>query len=525
MQEEDNQEKQINDGHLNECTDEQVLQQPTEKVTKEAKITPDTIMKMEDEKKEFEKEHNIYHIHYNINGDAQINAGEIYGNMSQDNRNTSEKMVNSMEDVRKMFGMEKTLDEFQMLIVLCILNIVPVNHFITLVNKLKECWIQDTEEKTNTVSPYISTQEIFKLGAEQVVASFYDESGELEISCFHLKSPEIATGVKHMIWVDYPVIRNYIVQWMFQIVQMKEFRNLILSQVGEAFQDLASLDYNFTKTEIINVLLKRGKSNDYYFLNRIMERLLETKKYKENAINLMKHWCTSGNTQQKTMVYSLYHENRDKNAADYIRKSMKDIIQRELHDGELIYDETSRLKDVIFSRSYNINLRILQENDDVTVLYAQALMGVFQNSTHMEKKVFGFYFCYIFMLDFFYVGYPRYQMLLVKLMYEKETRQTILPLYRYVWEKKVFRDIMGEILNFHLVQLWEENHDWTYTNSFFRTLSFSGKKKDFDNTEQMLFKMERKGNTIAGCIRKELHGLLKQRMAEKRRDNNGKKNI
>lgn len=521
MQEQDNQEKQINHDSVNESTEEQVLGESTENDVKEAKITPDTIMKMEDKKKEFEKEHNIYHIHYTINGDAQINTGEIYGNMLQENQNTSEKTINSMEDVKKLFGMEKTLDEFQMLIVLCIFNIVPENYFIALVNKLKEHWIHDTEENTNSVSPYISMQNIIKLGAERVVVSFYDESGKLEISCFHLKNQNIAAGVKHMIWVDYPVIRNYIVQWMFEIVQSKEFRTSILCQVGEAFQDLASLDYNYTKTEIINVLLKRRKGIDYFLLSKIMQKLLETSKYKDNAINLMKHWCTSGNIQQKSLVYSLYRGNRDEDAANYIRKSMKNIIRKELHDGKLIFDETSRLKDVIFSKAHNINLRILQENDDVTVLYAQAMMEVFQDLSHMEKKVFGFYFCYIFLLDFFYVGYPKYQMLLIKMAQEKETRKIILPLYCYVWEKKVFRDSMGETLDLHLTRLWEGDHDWTYTNSFFRTLSFTGKKSDFDNTDQVLCKMERKGNVIAGDIRKELQGLLKQRISEKRRDNNG----
>ena len=247
MQEQEDQNNQ------NNSMDGQTSHHPMDETQKQEKLTPDTIMNMEHEKKEFEEEHNIYHIHYNINGDAQINAGEIYGNMSQENQNASHKVINSMDDVQNILGMEKTVDEFQMLIVLCILTIVPENHFITLVNELKGCWDQNTEEDIKTVSPYVSTQDNLKLGAEKVVDNFYDESGKSEVSCFHLKNPEIADGVKRIIWVDYPVIRNYVVQWMFQIVQINRFRNLILSQVGEAFQDLASMDYNFTKMEIINL--------------------------------------------------------------------------------------------------------------------------------------------------------------------------------------------------------------------------------------------------------------------------------
>ncbi len=510
--EHDNLEEQNNQEAQNNSNIEQAPDPPIGESSKEAKITPDTIMNMENEKTEFEKEHNIYHIHYNINGDAQINAGEIYGNMSQE-KNT----LKNMDDVQKIFGMEQTVDEFQMLIVLCILTIVPDNHFIALVNELKKCWTQETEDNIKTVSPYISVQEIIKLGAEKVVASFYDESGKSEVSCFHLKNPEIAAGVKQMIWVDYPVIRNFVVQWMFQIVRMKGFRNLILSQVGEAFQDLASMDYNFTKIEIIGALVKRGKNDDYYFLNKIMEKLLETDTYKENAINLMKHWCTSGNEQQRTMVYSLYQENRDKKAAYYIQNSMKNIIQKELSNGELFYDETDRLEDVVFSKTQNVNFRVLQENDDAATLYAKALMEVFEDCTVVKKRIFGFYFCHIFLLDFFYEGYPRYQMMFIKLMQEKENRKILLPLYHYVWKKKVFRDIMSEMLNYYLIQLWKKNLDWTYAKGFFRSLSFTGEKSDFDNTDKMLRKIEMTGNTVAKQLRKDLQSLLNQRLSENRR--------
>lgn len=514
--EQNNSDKQNNQEMQNNNNSEQASDPPIAESSKETKITPDTVMNMENEKNEFEKEHNIYHIHYNISGDAQINAGEIYENMSQE-KNTSNKTIKNMDDVQKIFGMEQTVDEFQMLIVLCILTIVPDNHFIALVNELKRCWMQKTEENTKSVSPYISVQEILKLGAEKVVANFYDESGKSEVSCFHLKNPEIAAGVKRMIWVDYPVIRNFVVQWMFQIVQMKQFRNLILSQVGEAFQDLASMDYNFTKIEIIGALVKRGKNDDYYFLNKIMEKLLETDTYKENAINLMKHWCTSGNEQQRTMVYSLYQENRDKKAAYFIQNSMKNIIQKELCNGKLFYDETDRLEDAVFSKTQNINFRVLQENDVAATLYAKALMEVFEDCTTVKKRIFGFYFCHIFLLDFFYEGYPRYQMMFINLLQKKENRKILLSLYHYVWKKKVFRDIMSEVLNYYLNQLWKENLDWTYAKGFFRSISFTGAKSDFENTDKMLRKIEMTGNTVAEQLRKDLQRLLKQRLSENRR--------
>lgn len=514
------QEKGMNQEEQNDrdnSVDEHTSDHPLDDDQKQEKLTPDTIMRMENEKKEFEEEHNIYHIHYNINGDAQINAGEIYGNMSQGNQNGSNRVINNMDDVQKILGMEQTVDEFQMLIVLCILTIVPDNHFITLVNELKKCWGQNTEEEIKTVSPYISTQDILKLGAEKVVADFYDESGKSEVNCFHLKNPEIADGVKRIIWVDYPVIRNYVVQWMFQIVKVNRFRNLILSQVGEAFQDLASMDYNFTKMEIINVLVKRGKNDDYYFLSKIMEKLLETELYKKNAIYLMKYWCTSGNRKQRTMVYSLFKKSRDKMASQCIQDSMKDVIKKEISEGKVFYDETDRVADVIFLQTKNINFRTFQENHDSAVLFAQAIMEIFHDCTPVQKRIFGFYFCHIFMLDFFYEGYPRYQMMFIKLMQEKEMRKTMVPLYRYVWSKKVFRDVLEETLNYYLDQLWKRNRDWEYAKAFFRSLSFTGEKKDFEQMVRILRKMERKGNLVAEQIRTDLQDLLMQRMSEKER--------
>lgn len=515
--EQDDLEKQNHQEEQNDSKSEQMPDAPPDEFPEEPTVPQDAISNIEDEKNKFEKEHNIYHIHYNINGNAQINSGKIYGNMSQEKQTTSNKLIKNMDDVRNMFGMEETEDEFQMLIVLSILTIVPENHFISLVNELKRCWMKDTAENVTTVSPYTSVQEILKLGAKQVRVNFYDESGESEVICFHLKSPEIAAGVKQMIWVDYPVIRKYVVQWMFQIVEMDGFRNLILKQVGEAFQDLASMDYNFTKTEIIRVLKKRGKNDDYYFLNKIMERLLETDTYKENALNLMKHWCKTGNEKQKSMVYGLYQENRDRTVAQYIQGSMKDIIQEEIDNGKLIYKATGELKTVLFSKKRNINFRMLQENDDAAILYAKALMEVFDESTPAKKRIFGFYFCHIFMLDFFYEGYPEYQMMFIRLMQEKEIRKTVLPLYRYVWKRKVYRDNISEVLKYYLAELGKKGHNWTYAKGFFRSLSFTGEKSDFENTDKMLSKMEKTENTVAEQIRRDLQILLKQRMTENRR--------
>lgn len=518
MQEQANQEKlNENENDQNNSVGEHKPDDTTEEIPRQEKITPDTIVKMENEKKELEEEHNIYHVHYIINGDAQINTGEIYGNMSQENQKASERIINSMDDVQKILGTDNTVDEFQMLIVLCVLTIVPDNHFITLVNELKKCWGQSTGEEIRTVSPYLSTQDILKLGAEKVVVSFYDESGKSEINCYHLKNTVIADGVKQIIWVDYPVIRNYVLQWMFQIVRMNVFRNLILNQVGEAFQELALKDYNFTKMQIINVFMKRGKSDDYYFLRKIMEKFLESDIYKKNAIHLMKHWCASGNQKQRNMVYSLYKKGRDDAAAESIQKSLIDIIEKELCNGKILFDETGGVADVLFSQTRNINFRTLQENCDAAVLYVQALIEIFDTCTNFQKKVFGFYFCHIFLLDFFYEGYPRYQMMFISMMKEKEIRELLLPLYHYVWRKKVYRHVLEETLNYYLEQLGEKGYDWTYTKAFFRSLSFTGEKTDFDNTVKMLNKMEQKGNLVAKQICMYLQSLLKQRMKEKER--------
>ena len=104
--EQNNSDKQNNQEMQNNNNSEQASDPPIAESSKETKITPDTVMNMENEKNEFEKEHNIYHIHYNISGDAQINAGEIYGNMSQE-KNTSNKTIKNMDDVQKIFGMEQ----------------------------------------------------------------------------------------------------------------------------------------------------------------------------------------------------------------------------------------------------------------------------------------------------------------------------------------------------------------------------------------------------------------------------------
>ena len=76
---------------------------------------------------------------------------------------------------------------------------------------------------------------------------------------------------------------------------------------------------------------------------------------------------------------------------------------------------------------------------------------------------------------------------------------------------------MSEMLNYYLIQLWKKNLDWTYAKGFFRSLSFTGEKSDFDNTDKMLRKIEMTGNTVAKQLRKDLQSLLNQRLSENRR--------
>lgn len=108
-------------------------------------------------------------------------------------------------------------------------------------------------------------------------------------------------------------------------------------------------------------------------------------------------------------------------------------------------------------------------------------------------------------------------MMFINLLQKKENRKILLSLYHYVWKKKVFRDIMSEVLNYYLNQLWKENLDWTYAKGFFRSISFTGAKSDFENTDKMLRKIEMTGNTVAEQLRKDLQRLLKQRLSENRR--------
>lgn len=108
-------------------------------------------------------------------------------------------------------------------------------------------------------------------------------------------------------------------------------------------------------------------------------------------------------------------------------------------------------------------------------------------------------------------------MMFISMMKEKEIRELLLPLYHYAWRKKVYRHVLEETLNYYLEQLGEKGYDWTYTKAFFRSLSFTGEKTDFDNTVKMLNKMEQKGNLVAKQICMYLQSLLKQRMKEKER--------
>ena len=70
-------------------------------------------------------------------------------------------------------------------------------------------------------------------------------------------------------------------------------------------------------------------------------------------------------------------------------------------------------------------------------------------------------------------------MVLIDLCSDKEIRPQIRELLWMIWKNKKYRDILIEILNFHLSRL-AENNDWRYMQWFCKILGFTGTPQHYD---------------------------------------------
>lgn len=465
------------------------------------------------EKKEhhrLEKETADYHNCIFIDGkdlsNFIINSGEIHGNIKQsveEKKKVQGEVFHFQEkrDFREFIKLYYHTEYVPVLITLGVIKIVPVQSLMMFSDELKKKLRMENSGDESGQQPAPNTLQSVEeialiLDAESIIATIASEAGELEVRCLILKDRASIHKIAEMIWIDYPGMRQGLIDWLLIISQLKYIRKAILYQITEAIVEFCAMDFAYAKNEIIPRFTKNKNKDSLYFLEKILKRCLGIPEYQKNVDSLLCHWCKLEHKFLWLIVYRLYDKQNKYKFHEFLYRRLMQVVDEELCQG---LEQQGSDVSYIYSNYSQIPFGVLQENQDMAELYVDVLAAVFGTcSTRSEKIRFGYYISGLLWQDYIEEGYPVYRSLFINCVNHKELRGKLQPLFLYIWHKKVFREILGKnVIVFYLSELEKKQRPWDYMKNFLKMLAFTGDAEDFDNTIRML---ERVKNGKAGAM-------------------------
>lgn len=134
------------------------------------------------------------------------------------------------------------------------------------------------------------------------------------------------------------------------------------------------------------------------------------------------------------------------------------------------------------------------------------------------KIRFGYYFINLFCEDYLNEGYPVYELLFIQCINRRNLREKMRPLIIFIWQNKVFRDIMEIIMHYYFRELGKNNRSWDYMKNFLKMIAFTGLEEDYKNVIRMFEKVKDKdpGKKVTEQMKKYLKNLLNNRIVKRR---------
>lgn len=420
------------------------------------------------------------------------NSGFMHGNIHQTeqaedkNRNHSARLQLDLEHLSAYLKKQENFDESVILIVLVLLRILPDSSIFAISNQLLEQLSKgSTEESEVTFHSVEEVAEKFQL--EFGMVKVQSVTGQISVSCLIWEKEELAKEVTTYCWRNYPEMRHGIVEWLIELRDFQQNRSLLLYQIHEALQELASLDFDYTYHSILPFLFKVQNWDNYNSLIHVIQGLMDTENYRHNTQTLLGNWCSENGWLWK-VAYFFYKQESTWNWQNLLKRRLKKEIQRELERGTPYRNDNSKY---YFPPVDAIPIGILQDEKDMASLYLEVLSEEFQLSERTkDKERFACYICRLFWKDFMEEGWPTNRMMFLDSCNSKKDRKAIKPFLRFIWQRKRYRDMISKLLIVYMNSLTKRNLSWDYTKEFWKLVAFTGEEADFQNTIHFLERAE-----------------------------------
>lgn len=483
--------------------------------------------KEEDEEKKKEAQyHNCIFIDGKDLNNFIVNSGYIKGNIDQstndENADAAESFVfNKKEDISKFIEVYSETNYVPILITIVALKAVPENYLLTLAGELKRQLYKSTlktnEDEAEEESIFQSINDILRiLNAEKMNATIRSNAGDMTVQCIILKDKSFIKEISTTLWKNYHAMRPLLISWLIKISRLKNIRKTILWQIVEAVTEFAALDIAYTINDIIPLFLSTKNRDNFYFLTRILGKCLRIKEYEGNVNELLCHWCGLDNEFLWQVAYYLYDNTQEYAFNSSLRKRLIKVIKQELKSGIEF-----KLSDIIYTYpDYSkIKFDLLQEKSNMSEIYIEIIAYLFRKCETRNMKIrFGYYFINLFWQDYLKEGYPVYEVLFIQCMNRKNLREKMRPLIIYIWQKRIFREEMENVLCIYGRELEKNHRSWDYMKNFLKMIAFTNEEEDFKNVIRMFDRAmdTDPGKSVAVQMKKYLMDLLNNRIAKKK---------
>lgn len=459
-----------------------------------------------------------------------INQGEIQGDIAQENHLHSGSNMNTKESDKLCFQTKQDLTRFlshpamktyiPILLTIVTLKIVPVSYLYSIASKLKEfANLFSEESKTEGQmekqnNALLSLEDIMEvIQAKKVTAMLKSEAGEMEVACITLKNHTLLFEASAALWENYPGLRVPLIDWLFDISKIKEYRQMLLLPVADALADVSALDFSYAKTNIISRLAKNSSRDDFFFLKTIMKRCLNTLSCKDNADKLLCHWCDLDNNDFLWKIaLALVSDELSYHFSLPLIRRLKNIIKEELDKGIALSWEFPLY---LFEQDTKVPFSILQGNPDAALMYLEVLTEQFALChTRQGELRFSYYFTMLMGQDYMAEGYPDYRLLLINSLNQNKISKKMCEIWRVAWKKRGVREFqVKHIFSAYLNECEEKQLSWEYMKKFLRIIAFTGEERDYQNIIKLLQYVKRNypGNTVAEEMKHYLENLLNSR--------------
>ena len=450
----------------------------------------------------------------NINLFFGDNHGDIFGNNGEVQK-TIEKSSVTKTTKNQKYSLEKPEDfghfvfdkkasrSLAYAIVLSLFEDTPLSDLPFLTQTLYENLPMNSDEKErghieNEETYYSQDIMLESIGGITRSATFTSKIDSITSLCVGFPTKEISLKVLENLWNLYPNLRHAISVWITKIAEQQKYQfTYFFNEIIKSIVNLMELDFLYGYNEILQRLLSNSKN--VFLLSKIIEKLMENKKFTQNIDELLKKWTFSKSSWLWRIPLLLYISGKKGTYAHCVENTFKNRI--------IEFASNPETDDVKF-----ISVRLHESEHFRTMLYSQ-FGTVFADKSIVKDDIGILYSLFVYFSYYMVDESSPYLPLIV--FDSKQQFISVSSILKHIFSNKSLRDLFLNILHMYLMEIDQYTLETKKIKLFFQQIAF-WRYSYYENIQFFLCKKMPSSCVVAKEISEHLKNKLKSVQEERK---------